>query len=57
MQTKLINYTKEMDNLGYLSKEAKSFLKRGVVFKPIKLAIFGIRPEEIDERTHYIKTG
>lgn len=46
-----------MDNLGYLSKEAKSFLKRGVVFKPIKLAIFGIRPEEIDERTHYIKTG
>jgi len=46
-----------MDKAGYLTKESKAFLKSGVVFKPIKLAMFGMRPEEIDERLHYIKTN
>ena len=46
-----------MDQRGYLSKEAKRFLKSGVVFRPIKLAIFGMRTEELDERKHYIVTG
>lgn len=46
-----------MDKAGYITKEAKRFLKSGVVFAPIKLALFGVRPEEMDERRHYIKTG
>jgi len=46
-----------MDRRGYLTKESKRFLKSGVVFRPLKLAIFGMRPEELDERKHYIVTG
>jgi len=46
-----------MESRGYLTKEAKRFLKAGVVFMPIKLAMFGMRPEELDERKHYIVTG
>lgn len=40
-----------------LNKFEKSFLKGGVVFKPIKLAVYGMRADELEEKEHTIKSG
>ena len=42
---------------GSLNKYEKSFLKGGVVFKPIKLAVYGMRADELEEKEHLIKSG
>ena len=57
IQETLINYFRDMDRRGYLSKAEKKLIKSGVVFRPIKLAVYGMRPEELNERALYIKSG
>jgi len=46
-----------MDRRGYLSTTERKLIKSGVVFRPIKLAVYGMRPEELNERALYIKSG
>ena len=57
LETLYLNYYKEMDRRGYMNHGEKKFLKQGVMFSTIKLAIFGMRPDEITERTTLIKMG
>jgi len=57
LQGQLISYYKEMHARGFIGKVENKFIKQGVVFKPIKLAVFGMRPEELEERELYIKNG
>ena len=51
----MIEYVKQMKARGALNQTEIKLLKSGVVFKPIKLAIFGMRTEEITEREYFIK--
>lgn len=53
----MIDYHKDMERRGYIGKKEKDFMKSGVVFNTIKLAIYGMRPDELTERTYLIKTG
>ena len=46
-----------MNHRGYFGQVEKKFLKQGIVFKPIKLAIFGMRVEELDAREYVIRYG
>ena len=46
-----------MDRRGYLLKNEKEFIKQGVMFNHIKLAVFGMRPDELRERMYFIKSG
>ena len=43
-----------MKSRGYLSVSAEKLLKSGVVFKPIKLAMYGMRKEDLDDRLELI---
>jgi len=40
---------------GYLSPSEQKFIKSGVVWKPIKMAVYGMRPDEIEEKVFFIK--
>ena len=40
---------------GYLTPAEQKFIKSGVVWKPIKMAVYGMRPDEIDEKVFFIK--
>lgn len=53
----MIAYMKEQIQRGSLNKYEKNFIKGGVVFKPIKLAIYGMRADELEEKEHLIKSG
>jgi len=53
---KMIAYMKEQVQRGSLNKYEASFLKGGVVFKPIKLAVYGMRADELEEKEHLIKS-
>jgi hypothetical protein len=46
-----------MDSRGRFGKLEKKFIKSGVLFRPIKLMIFGMRPDELTERITYINQG
>ena len=46
-----------MTRRGYIGKKESDFLKQGVIFETLKLALYGMRPDEIRERTYLIKTG
>ena len=55
LNSQLIHYTKEMIKRGYLNQNEQKFIKQGVVWKPIKMAVYGMRPDEIEEKVFYIK--
>ena len=53
----MIEAYKDMDQRGCLNKYEKNLMKQGVMFRPIKLAILGLRDDEITEREIKIKKG
>jgi hypothetical protein len=53
----MLSFYKENDSRGCINHYEKKFLKMGVVFRPIKLAIFGMRQEDLNERTILLKNG
>lgn len=53
----MLSFYKENDSRGCINNFEKKFLKMGVVFRPIKLAIFGMRQEDLNERTILMKSG
>lgn len=53
----MIDYIKDMRKRGYIGEKEISFLKQGVMFNTIKLAIFGFRPDDLMERKHLIESG
>ena len=55
MRQNMINHCKDWDKKGFLNRFERAFLKQGVMFKPIKYDVFGMRVDEIQEREMYIK--
>lgn len=53
----MVEHFKDMDERGCVNKYEKNLLKQGVLFQPIKLAMFGMRPDELREREQHIKNG
>jgi hypothetical protein len=53
----MVNFYKDMAARGCLNRYEKNLLKQGVLFKPIKLAVFGMRPDELQEKELFIKNG
>ena len=49
-----MEYVKDMQKRGALGDEEIAFLKEGIVFYTLKLAMFGMRPDDILERKHLI---
>ena len=44
-----------MKQRGCINKFEISFLNQGSLFAALKLAVFGMRPDEIQEREYFIK--
>lgn len=57
LRENMVAHYKDMDTRGCLNKYEKNLLRSGVLFKPIKLAIYGMRPDEIREKELYMKEG
>ena len=57
LQDMVLEYYKDMEKRGYMNNGEKKLLKQGVMFKTIKRQAFGMREEDLKERTHLIKTG
>ena len=53
----MLKYYKEMDRRGYMKHGEKKFFQAGVMFQTLKINIFGMRPDEINERKTLIKMG
>ena len=53
----MLSFYKENDSRGCINHYEKKFLRIGVVFRPIKLAIFGMRQDDLNERKDLIKNG
>ena len=53
----MIEYYSEMDKQGMLNKNEVKFIKKGIVFKHLKLVHLNMRPDELAEREHFMKTG
>lgn len=57
LQKRMISYFREMEQRGYLTANEKRFLKQGVMFRTLKLAVFDIRQEDLNEKELLIKNG
>lgn len=56
-QERLIDTYKDEESRGNITPAIKRFLLKGVMFKTLKLAVFGMRIDELKEREHLIKLG
>ncbi len=53
----MLQYYNEKNNLGYINQQEKKFLNQGVLFKVLKLYIFQMRPDELEEKELFFKNG
>ena len=53
----MLAYYKEMEAIGCFKKKETDFLKLGIIFKYLKLFHFNMRPDELNEKEHYMKMG
>ena len=57
LQEQMLAYYKEMEALGCFKKKETDFLKQGIIFKYLKLFHFNMRPDELNEKEHFMKIG
>lgn len=53
----MLAYYKEMEAIGCFKKKETDFLKQGIIFKYLKLFHFNMRPDELNEKEHFMKLG